>query len=463
VADGTYQLEVSASGTDGNGNSYSPQGGRPLFIIHIGCASGGGGGGPTNQPPTVSEISGDATAFEGDDKSYSISASDPDNDPLSISWSITGGNAEFLNNVNTGSSVSLHFTDGPSTVGLQAEVNDGNGHIVTKTLSIDEANVAPTVAFTGGDTAVNESTSAHTYTYSISDPGDDTETGSPSCGSGILSNASNNASGGSFDCTFRDGLNPATASDVSVYATDSDGDAGNTDHRSVMVSNVAPSITSFTGTSSLAGPLVVASSVFTTNFSDPGVVDYPWTASYSWSDGGSSSQQLPTNSGNATSHSFNASHSFASPGCALSQSVTVSDKDGGSDSASTSINVGSAGWLPPLTNQPVTDKLKNGQVLPVKLYVKDCAGVANMSLTPVIQLAKGDLTATADDATDMITISSVSAADSGTYMRAADGFYIYNLRISVASGDLGKDFTIIVYPYGTSDKTSVRHVIIPTK
>jgi hypothetical protein len=81
----------------------------------------------------------------------------------------------------------------------------------------------------------------------------------------------------------------------------------------------------------------------------------------------------------------------------------------------------------------------------------------------VIKLVKGDLTATNDDGTDVITISSVSAADTGTYMRPADGFYIYNLRISVASGDLGKDFTIIVYPYGTSDTSTVRHVIIPTK
>lgn len=463
TADGTYQLEVAASGTDGNGASYSPQGGRPLFIIHVSCAppDNGGGGGSTNQPPTAS-ISGDATANEGDTKTYSVTASDPENDPLSISWSITGGNAEIVGD-NTGTSVSVHFTDGPSTVGLQVEVSDGNNPAVTASKSIAEANVPPTVSALSGDTAVYESTTAHTYTYSIGDPGDDTQTGNPSCGSlGTLSAASNTATGGSFDCTFQDGLKPATASDVSVSATDEDNDKGNTEHLSVTVSNVAPSITSFTGTSSLAGPLVVgSSSLFTTNFSDPGVVDNPWTAFYSWSDGGSYSDTVGANA--STSHTSTALHSFAAPGCNLSQSVTVSDKDGDSDSESTSVNVGSAGWLPPITNQSVSDKLKNGQVLPVKLYVKDCAGVANLSLTPVIQLVKGDQTALSDDGTDFITISSVSAADTGTYMRPADGFYIYNLRISVASSELGKDFTIIVRPYGTSSSVSVRHVIIPVK
>jgi uncharacterized membrane protein len=462
IADGTYQLEVAASGTDGNGASYSPQGGRPMFIIHVSCASpGGGGGGSTNQPPTAS-ISGDATANEGDTKTYSVTASDPENDPLSISWSITAGNAEIVGD-NTGTSVSVHFTDGPSTVGLQVEVSDGNNPAVTPSKSIDEANVAPTVSTPSGDTAVTESTTAHTYTYSISDPGDDTQTGNPSCGSlGTLSAATNTATGGSFDCTFKDGLKPATASDVSVSATDSDTETGNTEHLFVTVSNVAPSITSFTGTSSLAGPLVFgSSSSFTTNFSDPGVIDNPWTAFYSWSDGGSYIGTVGANG--STTHTSTALHSFAAPGCNLSQSVTVSDKDGDSDTESTSVDVGSAGWLPPITNQSVSDKLKNGQVLPVKLYVKDCAGVADMSLTPVIQLVKGDQTAANDDGTDVITISSVSAADTGTYMRAADGFYIYNLRVSVASSDLGKDFTIIVRPYGTSSSVSVRHVIIPTK
>jgi hypothetical protein len=83
---------------------------------------------------------------------------------------------------------------------------------------------------------------------------------------------------------------------------------------------------------------------------------------------------------------------------------------------------------------------------------------------PTIKLVKGDLTSVADDAGEVITISSVSSADTGTTMRPVDGSYIYNLRVSVAASDLGKDFTIIIYPYGsTASGATLRHVIIPTK
>jgi hypothetical protein len=69
----------------------------------------------------------------------------------------------------------------------------------------------------------------------------------------------------------------------------------------------------------------------------------------------------------------------------------------------------------------------------------------------------------ADDSAQTITISSVSAADTGTTMRQADGSYIYNLKISVASADVGKDFTILIYPYGTGNPATLRHVIVPVK
>jgi hypothetical protein len=95
--------------------------------------------------------------------------------------------------------------------------------------------------------------------------------------------------------------------------------------------------------------------------------------------------------------------------------------------------------------------------------IADCNGVAVTGLAPVIQLVKGDLTAVNDDGAQTITIASVSAADTGTTMRESGGSYIYNLRVSVASADLGKDFTIIVHPYGTGTPQTLRHVIVPTK
>jgi hypothetical protein len=42
--------------------------------------------------------------------------------------------------------------------------------------------------------------------------------------------------------------------------------------------------------------------------------------------------------------------------------------------------------------------------------------------------------------------TSVSAADTGQYMRPVDGGYIYNLRVPDAA--VGKQFTIRVNPFG---------------
>ena len=46
----------------------------------------------------------------------------------------------------------------------------------------------------------------------------------------------------------------------------------------------------------------------------------------------------------------------------------------------------------------------------------------------------------------------------------ADGSYIYNLRVSLPSAEIGKDWTIIVYPYGKSaGGATLRHVIVATR
>ena len=50
----------------------------------------------------------------------------------------------------------------------------------------------------------------------------------------------------------------------------------------------------------------------------------------------------------------------------------------------------------------MSDKLKNGQVLPVKVRLTDCAGATVNGLSPYIELAKGDLTAVSDDRTETI-------------------------------------------------------------
>jgi PKD domain len=442
--DGTYQLEVAASGTDGNGNPYSPTGGRPLFIIHVACA---GGGSTVNQPPTVSDISGDTTSNEGDTKTYSVTESDPEADVLSTSWSITGGNAEIVGS-NTGTSVSVHFTDGPSTVGLQVEVNDGNGNVVTKSLPIAESNVAPTVTFTSGDTPVNENkTTTHTYSYTISDPGDDTVNSvTADCGAlgSTPSNATNDNSSGSFDCVFDDGHIPATASTVEAKATDSDNDTGPYGTYSVTVNNVAPTIAALTA----SAPSVITGQnvAFTGTATDPSQADT--TAGFQWSfDGGTtwqSSNQYTTSFATCGSHTVTA---------------LAKDKDGGISDPLTSDAVSSfdAHYLPPLT-EGIYNAVQKGQVVPVKINV-GCNGVFLSGLHPGIQLLSGDIDPQTDpgDATLNVTTTSVSAADTTGVMREVDGQYIYNMQVPSASA--GTLFTIRVRPFGTAAGGSMYVVI----
>jgi hypothetical protein len=443
VADGTYQLEVAASGTDGNGNSYSPPGGRPLFIIHVGCGSGGGG--DSNQPPTVSAISGDASAYEGDTKTYSITESDLDGDTLANSWSITSGNAEIVG-ANDGTSVSVHFTDGPSSVDLQAEVNDSNGHIVTKTLSISEANVAPSVTFTSGDPSVNENvTTTHTYSYSISDPGDDTVNSvTADCGSlgGTPGSPTHTNTDGSFTCVFDDGHIPPTASTVEAKATDSDLDTGSYGTYSVTVNNVAPTVGAISGpTSVLTGPSY--SYTYSASATDPSGADTTAKFNWAWDTGNGFGAYSSAASNPGTSPAV----SFSSCGSATIQ-AKAKDKDGGESAASSSLTVAAydGQFNPPLT-AGIYNAVQKGQVVPVKISI-GCGGTFLSGLHPAINLKSGDADPSTDLSDPTVNVAtSVSAADTAGVMREVDGQYIYNLAVP-SNATAGSLFTIYVRPFG---------------
>ncbi len=259
-----------------------------------------------------------------------------------------------------------------------------------------------------------------------------------------------------FSATGKDGPSAQT---VVLQVCDSKNGCA-TSPAAVSISNVAPSITIFTATSTgLAGPLAFAPIMLTTNFTDPG--PDTWRADFTFSDG-SSLTKTPFVSGNTVTHQF------TSAGCNASASVMVSDDDGDSDTASAAVSVGAGEFLPPMTNQPVTDKLRNGQVLPVKIRITDCSGNPVTNLTPAIKLAAGDQTAgVSDDLIVPIDVGSASAADTNGVMRFVDGAYIYNMKVSVAN--LNTDYTIMIYPYATSaadtdvSKGTMRHVVQATK
>ena len=220
---------------------------------------------------------GDVTALESGvtEHTYTYSISDPgtdDVDHVTVSCGTGGTLSGTPTNTNTSGSFNCKFLDGPASPTVTVNATDSDletGNTATRPVAV--ANVAPMVAFTGGDvTALESGVAEHTYTYSISDPGtDDIDHVTVSCGTGgtLSGTPTNTNTSGSFNCKFLDG--PASPT-VTVNATDSDLETGNTANRPVAVANVAP-----TATLSNGGPVNEGSPVsvsFSAQF-DPSPTD----------------------------------------------------------------------------------------------------------------------------------------------------------------------------------------------
>src|SRR5207244_4505617 len=178
------------------------------------------------------------------------------------------------------------YADGPNDYNVTVDLVDEDGSFLNRAnpLPVHVNNVAPTAHLTGDATADEGTT--HTYTYTVTDPGQDTfnvNSGYPQCGGAgqlVLASVSQNPGGGSFDCFFPNG--PATTN-VAIKVTDSDC-ASTTDSESVQVvdvANVPPSVTAPANQSSNEGE----NHSFTLgSFTDPGA-DSPWHVTVAWGDG----------------------------------------------------------------------------------------------------------------------------------------------------------------------------------
>ncbi len=372
--------------------------------------------------------------------------------------SLSMGAVIYTPAANYNGPASFHYTvqdNGTTNGSPDPKENTGDVNVTVTAVNDD-----PTVTRDDASVSVNEGqTATNSGTFDDVDLGDSPPDHVAVTASVGTVTQNNSARTWSWSYVPPDGPSSST---VTVTATDDDGAEASVTF-SLTVANVAPNPTWTTYSSLLYGPLVFGlTGSWSGSFADPGVNDDPWTATFAWS-GVNDPSQTKTY-GAADPKTFSVRPNFTSGGCGLTGRVTVTDKDGASASDAKTVSVGTGEFMPPMTNQSVTDKLKNGQVLPVKVRIADCNGNPIAGLSPSIVLKEGDLTSEVNDNTiDPITVASVSAADTTGVMRAADGFYIYNLRVNVAK--LNTAYTVIITPNidGYPSSMTLRHKIIATK
>lgn len=375
---GDYAITV-ASISDAGAGSYNNQ---ANFTLHVNAAS------LTNTAPTIAFTTTHTMANEGDTKTFAFAITDTSADTHSF---VTGfpdcgtgntlGNSSIDDAADTGTFQCL-FPDGhvpgvASTVSVQIkDQGDLASNIATANVNVN--NVAPAVSALTGGTPVNEhSTATQTYTYEINEPGDDTVTATPECGPGnSVSEATNTNAGGSFKCTFPDGLDPAVESTVSVSATDSDGEEGNTATFGVLVNNVAPTVVA----GFEAAVDCRTNATFSIDPDDVGVNDSPRKVNIDWGDGTTEPEISRTDL-----EPFTVTHVYTLAGT-YDATVSVTDKDGATGSDPTNsvmINQTYAvDFLPPFDDSTpsglIVNNMKNGRVVPVNVTLYDECG-----LTPV--------------------------------------------------------------------------------
>jgi hypothetical protein len=206
---------------------------------------------------------------------------------------------------------------------------------------------------------------------------------------------------------------------VELTVTDGLGAAGS-DTASVTVSNANPSVATPTVTQTGACSVDVSAT-----FTDAGAADTHPSGSIAWGDGSTSVSPTIVEPVGATSGTISGSHTYVTSG-SMSITVSVTDDDSGSGSSSgsftTQLSVGS--FLAPInTGSGPRSVFKLGSTIPVKVVVKDCAGTAIPTATPVVNLVKVDNVP--EGAVNELAVN--EAPTNGKTMRWDGAQYIYNL------------------------------------
>jgi outer membrane protein OmpA-like peptidoglycan-associated protein len=146
---------------------------RNGFVVKIGAGFWPEKAPPVNHPPAVSCTADKSMVYldSGDAVAISCTASDPDNDPLTYTWSSTGGKVD-------GSGPQVRWLSAGTPLGsdtITAKVDDGRGGFATSSASVrvdPKPNHPPTIACSADRTTVFSGERVH-ITTNASDPDGD--------------------------------------------------------------------------------------------------------------------------------------------------------------------------------------------------------------------------------------------------------------------------------------------------
>ncbi len=288
---GTYTIAMTATDNGGLSRAATPV---TLTVADV--------------APTVSIGAAPASSPEGTAINLTGSATDPGvgiGDHLAYSWSVTKNGQAF----STGTSQDFSFTpDGQGAYSVTFTSTDDDAMSNTAHAAITVTNVPPVISLSGAGSINQGANYAITFGSTAVVPGAHVVTGwHVNWGDGLSSDLAGNASGASHSYT--------AVGDHTVTATATDATGTYSNHQTVTVNNVNPTvaIAGNPGTASEGSNIALTSSV-----SDPGGAQafiYAWSISDGTSVIATSANQ---------NYTFNPTH-FGS----YTASLTVTDADGG--------------------------------------------------------------------------------------------------------------------------------------
>jgi PKD repeat protein len=393
----------------------------------------------SNVAPTLNSVSA-PDGVEGVPIAMSASATDPGSDALTYSWSFGDSSS------GTGSSVSHTYAD-DATYTVTVTVTDGDGGSDSQTETVVVGNAAPVITSTSIPSSGIEGSAVALSAVGI-DVAADPLTWSWSFGD------STTGSGASVSHTWVDD-GPYT---VTVTVTDGDGGT-DTETGTITIANAAPVITSSSFGSGDEGDTVA----FSVAFTDVGVLD---THTLAWDFGDSS-----TGTGSSPTHVYTDDGNYT-------VTVTVTDDDGGVDTATGTTVIGNAAPVITASTIPSGDE---GETLSFSLSWTD----AGSSDTHTVAWDFGDssigsgasithvytddgsypvaVTVTDDDGgTDTVTatVSIANVAPTITSISAPDGTEGTPIPMSATATDPGADTLTYDWTFGdsgTATGSSVNH------